>query len=65
MAAPAPASAFVLDIPTVGSVLFALSLGPAAQLIARFALPQNVPRSTYFLFLWHAYDALTHFLVEG
>lgn len=56
---------FAWDLPSILSVVFALSLGPAAQLLAHQCLPSNVPRKTYYLFLWHTYDALTHFLIEG
>ena len=38
---------------------------PAAQILASFALPKNVSGRYKFLFLWHAYDFLTHFLLEG
>ena len=54
-----------LDVESVLAVLFALSLGPTAQLLASRFLPSNVSRKTYLLFVWHAYDALTHFLIEG
>lgn len=58
-------SSFVLDTPTVLSLAFALGLGPIAQFLANNLLPRSVPRSTYYLFCWHCYDALTHFFIEG
>ena len=60
-----PTNSVDWDLPSVLSVVFALSLGPAAQLLAYRFLPSNVPRKTYYLFLWHTYDALTHFVIEG
>ena len=56
---------FTLDGGTLFSLGVAFSLMPAAQLLASFALPKNVSPTYKYLYLWHAYDFLTHFLLEG
>ncbi|KIW49866.1 hypothetical protein PV05_11507 [Exophiala xenobiotica] len=56
---------FKLDTGTVISLGIAFSLMPLAQGLAAFVLPSTTPRKYYWLFLWHAYDFLTHFLIEG
>lgn len=60
-----PPSSFTLDPGTVFSLGVAFSLMPAAQLLASRVLPKNVPTKYKYLFIWHAYDFLTHFIVEG
>ncbi|OAP57637.1 hypothetical protein AYL99_08375 [Fonsecaea erecta] len=62
MAAPPP---FTLDAGTAVSLAIAFALMPSAQILGAFALPKSTPRKLYFLFLWHAYDFLTHFIIEG
>ena len=62
MAASPP---FTLDAGTAFSLAVAFSLMPTAQGLAAYALDKHTPRKYYFLFLWHAYDFLTHFIVEG
>jgi EXPERA (EXPanded EBP superfamily) len=56
---------FTLDGGTLFSLAFAFSLLPAAQFLASISLPKNVPPKYKYLFLWHTYDFLTHFIVEG
>ena len=56
---------FKLDAGTMLSLAVAFSLMPSAQILAAYALPKSTPRKLYFLFLWHAYDFLTHFIIEG
>lgn len=56
---------FTLDAGTAFSLAVAFSLMPAAQGLAAIALPKTTPRKYYYLFLWHAYDFLTHFIIEG
>lgn len=58
-------SPFTLDGGTFFSLGVAFSLMPAAQLLARLSLPSTVPSKLKYLFLWHAYDFLTHFIIEG
>ncbi|EXJ95394.1 hypothetical protein A1O1_00515 [Capronia coronata CBS 617.96] len=56
---------FTLDQGTALSLAVAFSLMPSAQILAAKALKPSVPRKYYLLFLWHAYDFLTHFIIEG
>lgn len=56
---------FTLDRGTALSLAIAFSLMPTAQLLAAKALKPSTPRKYYLLFLWHAYDFLTHFIIEG
>jgi hypothetical protein len=59
------AKPFTLDAGTLLSLGVAFSLMPTAQLLAAFALPKTISTKYKFLFLWHAYDFLTHFIIEG
>lgn len=56
---------FTLDSGTFLSLATALSLLPVAQLLASFTLPKDIPTRYKYLFLWHTYDLLTHFIIEG
>lgn len=56
---------FKLDGGTLFSLAVAFALMPSAQILAAYALPKSTSRKLYFVFLWHAYDFLTHFLIEG
>jgi EXPERA (EXPanded EBP superfamily) len=56
---------FTLDGGTLFSLAVAFSLMPAAQALAAAALPKSVSTKYKILFLWHAYDFLTHFIIEG
>ncbi len=47
------------------SLSVAFSFMPAAQFLASIYLPKNVPPKYKYLFLWHTYDFLTHFILEG
>lgn len=58
-------SPFTLDRGTILSLGLVFSLLPAAQFLTSMSLPKNVPRKYKYLFLWHAFDFLTHFIVEG
>ena len=62
--APGP-QPFVLDAGTAVSLAIAFSCMPLAQLLANVALPKNTSGKYKALFLWHAYDFLTHFMVEA
>ncbi|KAJ5727689.1 hypothetical protein N7493_005509 [Penicillium malachiteum] len=55
---------FVLDLPTVLSVAFSLSFMPIAYYLADYLVPRANSRNR-LLFIWHAYDALTHLFIEG
>jgi EXPERA (EXPanded EBP superfamily) len=56
---------FTIDAGTLFSLGVAFSLMPAAQLLAFISLPKTVSTRYRYLFLWHAYDFLTHFIIEG
>lgn len=56
---------FTLDAGTAFSLAVAFSLMPSAQALAAIALPKSIKSTYYYLFLWHAYDFLTHFIIEG
>lgn len=58
-------STFVLDRGTAFSLALAFGLMPAAQLAAKLALPKSITKTYHWLFIWLAYDALTHFIIEG
>lgn len=55
---------FTLDLPTVLCVGVSLSLMPAAFFLSKTLIPAHKTRDR-ILFFWHAYDALTHLLIEG
>jgi hypothetical protein len=61
---PAP-TPFVLDTPTALSLGFALSLMPIAFLLSLRFLSGSTSLQNRILFIWHSYDALTHFFIEG
>ncbi|EXJ89161.1 hypothetical protein A1O3_02225 [Capronia epimyces CBS 606.96] len=63
--ATATSPPFTLDTGTALSLAIAFSLMPSAQLLAAKVLRPATPRKYYLLFLWHAYDFLTHFIIEG
>lgn len=56
---------FTLDAGTLFALALAFGLMPSAQLLASLALPKTTPRKYYWLFLWHAYDFLNHFVLEA
>ncbi|PYH49176.1 EXPERA domain-containing protein [Aspergillus saccharolyticus JOP 1030-1] len=60
------AQPFVLDLPTVLCLVMAFLPMLIAYIMGKRLIPgadsAALPR---LLFLWHAYDALTHFLIEG
>lgn len=57
-------NAFVLDTPTLLSIGFALSFMPIAFGLGTSLIPSSQLRNRA-LFMWHAYDALTHLFIEG
>lgn len=60
----ASTDSFTLDVPTILSLAVALAMMPTAFFLGRFLIPAHKPRDRV-LFFWHAYDALTHLLIEG
>lgn len=55
----------LIDLTTVLSLLSTLAIVAAAWTASVYALPKNAAGKTRFLFIWHAADALTHFILEG
>lgn len=64
MATPETPVPFTLDLPTILSLTAALSLLPIATFLSFGLIPSNKPRDRFLVF-WHAYDALTHLIIEG
>ncbi|KAM5437144.1 hypothetical protein MferCBS31731_005560 [Microsporum ferrugineum] len=58
------APAFTADIPTLLSIVTALSIMPVAYILSTTFIPSKQLRNR-ILFFWHAYDAGTHLLIEG
>ncbi|GAB7348754.1 hypothetical protein MBLNU459_g7486t1 [Dothideomycetes sp. NU459] len=56
---------FVIDSTTILSLLSTLAILLAAYASSLYALPASAGPKTRFLFVWHAFDALIHFLLEG
>ena len=65
MPPPATPPPFTLDLETGLALAAAFSLMPAAQILANFSLPKTVSRKYYWIFVWGAYDFLTHTIIEG
>ena len=56
---------FHIDNATTFGLAVALTIMPAAQVLAFRVLPKTTPLKYRVLFFWHAYDFLTHFILEG
>ena len=56
---------FHVDNATIYGLFVALTIMPAAQLLTYRALPKTTPLKYKVLFFWHAYDFLTHYILEG
>ena len=65
MTPPVTPPPFTLDLGTGLSLALAFSFMPAAQVVAGLALSKAVSRKYYWLFVWCAYDFLTHSIIEG
>ena len=63
MASSLPPDLF--DQTTLISLAAILVILCAALGLSRKALSPSTPGSLRFLFIWHAFDALVHFIVEG
>ncbi|KEQ79569.1 Emopamil-binding protein [Aureobasidium pullulans] len=61
---PVP-TGLVIDQTTVLSLLSTLAILAAAYITSLYALPLHATSKTRFLFIWHAFDALIHFILEG
>ncbi|WEW57099.1 hypothetical protein PRK78_002559 [Emydomyces testavorans] len=55
---------FTLDLPTILTITTAVSLLPFSLILSILLIPSNNLKFR-ILFFWHAYDALTHFFLEG
>lgn len=55
----------LISTTTVYSLLSTLLILAAAHLSSRRFLPSTASAKTRFLFVWHATDALIHFILEG
>lgn len=62
--APVP-TGLVIDQTTVLSLLSTLAILAAAYITSIYTLPTSASSKTRFLFIWHAFDALIHFILEG
>jgi hypothetical protein len=55
----------VIDQTTVLSLLSTLAILAAAYITSLYTLPSTASSRVRFLFIWHAFDALIHFILEG
>ncbi|KAF2718044.1 Emopamil-binding protein [Polychaeton citri CBS 116435] len=55
----------IFSLTTVLSLLSTVAILLAAYLASRTFLPNAATSKTRFLFIWHAFDALIHFILEG
>lgn len=65
MPPPATPPPFTLDLGTGLSLALAFSFMPTAQIVAGLVLPKTTSRKYYWVFVWCAYDFLTHSIIEG
>jgi hypothetical protein len=54
-----------ISITTVLSLLSTIAILLTAYLFSLQLLPKNASAKTRLLFIWHAFDALIHFILEG
>lgn len=59
------AKEFVLDFETGLALALAFSFMPIGQFLASYVLPKSISRKHYWIFVWGAYDALTHLIIEA
>lgn len=55
----------VIDQTTVLSLFSTLAILAAAYITSLYTLPTTANSRTRLLFIWHAFDALIHFILEG
>lgn len=55
----------IISATTVLSLLSTVAILVAAYLASLQLLPRSASAKTRFLFIWHAFDALIHFILEG
>lgn len=61
----AASNAPLIDTATVLSLLSTLAILGAAYFASLRLLPSSSSTKTRILFVWHAFDALIHFILEG
>lgn len=59
------ASAPLIDATTILSLLSTLAILGLAYTLSLYSLSPTSTRKTRILFVWHAFDALIHFILEG
>lgn len=65
MATASPAIVDLIDTTTILSLLSTVAILGAAYAASLRLLPNTAPIKTRILFIWHAFDALIHFCLEG
>ncbi|KAF1344519.1 Emopamil-binding protein [Delphinella strobiligena] len=60
-----PETGLVIDATTVLSLLSTLAILATAHISSLYVLPSSATPKVRFLFVWHAFDALIHFILEG
>ncbi|KAG9847410.1 ebp domain-containing protein, partial [Aureobasidium melanogenum] len=65
MSSSSAPTGLVIDQTTILSLLSTLAILAAAYLTSLYTLPSIASTKTRFLFIWHAFDALIHFILEG
>lgn len=60
-----PETGLVIDTTTVLSLLSTLAILATAHISSLYVLPSSATGKVRFLFIWHAFDALIHFILEG
>jgi len=65
MSSSSASTGLVIDQTTVLSLLSTLAILAAAYITSLYTLPTTANSKTQFLFVWHAFDALIHFILEG
>lgn len=65
MSSSSATEGLVIDQTTILSLLSTLAILAAAYLTSLYTLPSTASIKTRFLFIWHAFDALIHFILEG
>ncbi|KAG9766628.1 ebp domain-containing protein, partial [Aureobasidium melanogenum] len=65
MSSSSAPTGLVIDQTTILSLLSTLAILAAAYLTSLYTLPSIASTKTRFLFIWHAFDALIHLILEG
>lgn len=65
MSAPAAESPQIISVTTVLSLLSTVAILASAYLTSLRLLPTSSSLQLRILFIWHAFDALIHFILEG